>query len=86
VAPRLRAGGSGVRIPGESKDLSLQIVNRSALGSNQLPFNGFGVKGPGRGLHHPSALVPRLRMRGVGCPRIRHGTDRDSVPFVRCNA
>ena len=62
MAPRLGAGGSEVRIPGESRDFSLQIVYRSAMGPNQLPFNGFGggVKGPGRDLDHPSALVPRL--------------------------
>ena len=78
VAPRLRAGGSGVRILGGSIDLSFQIVYRRATGSNQFPFNGFG----GRILDHPSALVPRLRMRGVGCPCVPHGTDRDSLTFT----
>jgi hypothetical protein len=37
---------------------------------------GSGVKGPGRSLDHPSALMPRLRKSGVGftCMSSWHGT------------
>jgi hypothetical protein len=67
----------------ESREIFLfRSSTEVLLGLTRFLLMGSGVKGPGRGLDHPSVLVPRPRMRGVGYPYIPHGTDRDSLTFT----